>query len=377
MCCKGAASVNRYKDDSLYRARVLDVDDDTISVFCIDYGNTTSVPRKSAYPSRPEWNGASPFALQCRLDGITAVSEDGWSEETQRVFAVTVTDKTLLAEFVSVDEIGEGDAPGPSYVVNLWDKDVSVRQRLLDSVENSTEDSFCTAENSEEEDDDDDVVSGDVSDVALVLDACELPYQGKFEVCVSHVKSPGEFWVQKRGSEAKLKQLSGSMQDGYATRPVAADFTVDVGCVCAVRSVEEESWCRARVTSVDADNVDVVYVDYGNSETVDRSNVHPLLKKFATLSIQAVVCRLDGVAPPEGSWSDGAIGLFTESTCQRCLIAEVANVTDDDTYVVHLLDMGMSVAQKMVDAEVAVDTKTHDTETLDSSVDDRDTDSVR
>ena len=367
-------SVNRYKDDSLYRARVLDIDDDMISVFCIDYGNTTSVPRKSAYPSRLEWNGASSFALQCRLDGITAVSEDGWTEETQRVFAVTVTDKTLLAEFVSVDEIGEGDAPGPSYAVNLWDKDVSVRQRLLDSVENSTEDSFCTAENSEEEDVD--VVNGDASDVALVLDACELSRQGKFEVCVSHVMSPSEFWVQKRGSEAKLKELSDSMQEGYAARPMA-DFTVEVGCVCAVRSVEEESWCRARVTSIDADNVDVVYVDYGNIETVDRSNVHPLLKKFATLSVQAVVCRLDGVAPPGGSWSDSAIGLFTESTCQRCLIAEVTNVTDDDTYVVHLLDMGMSVAQKMIDAQVAVDTKAHDTDTLDSSVDDRETDSVR
>ena len=50
-------------------------------------------------------------------------------------------DKTILAQFVSADEIGDGDTLVPCCVVHILEKGESARQRLLDSVENLTEDS--------------------------------------------------------------------------------------------------------------------------------------------------------------------------------------------------------------------------------------------
>ena len=75
------------------------------------------------------------------------------SHQAQWVLATSVMDKTLLEQFVSVDEIDDRDTPVPCYVVHLLDMDVSVHQRLLDSVNNLTEDS----EEAEDDDSDDNV----------------------------------------------------------------------------------------------------------------------------------------------------------------------------------------------------------------------------
>ena len=53
------------------------------------------------------------------------------------MFVTYVMDKT----FVSADEIGDGETPVTYYVVHHLEMGVSVRQRLLDSVDNLTEDS--------------------------------------------------------------------------------------------------------------------------------------------------------------------------------------------------------------------------------------------
>ena len=76
----GALCVVTYTDGRLYRARVLDIDADTVSVFFIDYGNTTRIEHKLIYHSKPEWNVPSPYATECKLHGIVMVIEDGWTE---------------------------------------------------------------------------------------------------------------------------------------------------------------------------------------------------------------------------------------------------------------------------------------------------------
>ena len=45
------------------------------------------------------------------------------------------------------------------------------------------------------------------------------------------------------------------------------------GSVCCARFSEDGGWYRAVVASVSPEGVTVCYVDYGNSETVDPSQV--------------------------------------------------------------------------------------------------------
>ncbi|KAI0212260.1 hypothetical protein LSAT2_002819 [Lamellibrachia satsuma] len=66
------------------------------------------------------------------------------------------------------------------------------------------------------------------------------------------------------------------------------------------------------------------------------------------------------------------IRLFMESTCHSCLIAEVTDgTTCEGAYAVNLLDMGMSVWEKMVHNQMAVTIKKRDTVTFDHSGCDR------
>ena len=149
----GALCVGGYTDGSLYRARVLVVDADTVSVFFIQY--------KLIYHSKPESTVPSQYAIDCKLDGIAIVTEDVWIDEAQRMFVTSVMDKTLLAQFVSADEIFDGHTPVPCYVVNLLEMGMHVRQRLLDKTDNLTEDS-----EEAEYDDSDDNANTDFTQVA-------------------------------------------------------------------------------------------------------------------------------------------------------------------------------------------------------------------
>ena len=84
------------------------------------------------------------------------VIEGGWTKE---------------AQFVSADEIGGRDTPVPCYVVHLLETGMSVRQRMLNLVNNLAEDS---------EDDDSDDTS--ITDLTQVADADGLLHKGKLKV---------------------------------------------------------------------------------------------------------------------------------------------------------------------------------------------------
>ena len=118
---------------------------------------------------------------------------------------------------------------------------MSVRQRLLQSVDNLTED----YKDSADDDDSDDNANADLTQVA---DADELLCKRKF------------------------KQLTKDMHEYYRSH-TTSDFRVGIGTFCAAKYVREERWCRVRVTSVDADNVGVLYIDNGKTGTADVSSV--------------------------------------------------------------------------------------------------------
>ena len=90
---------------------------------------------------------------------------------------------------------------------------VSVRQRLLDSVDNLTEDS--------EDAEDDDSDGNANTDLIQIADECELLRKGK------------------------VKQLTKDTHE-YYTCHTTSDFRVDVDTFCTDKYVREESWCHVR-----------------------------------------------------------------------------------------------------------------------------------
>ncbi|KAH3753334.1 tudor and KH domain-containing protein-like [Dreissena polymorpha] len=136
------------------------------------------------------------------------------------------------------------------------------------------------------------------------------------EVYVSAIAHPGAFWVQLIGSTAvKLDQLSESMTRFYET--TGKDLTlpsVKKGDLVAAPFENDNTWYRARVMDVQVSELDVFYVDYGDSAYLDASKVKPLSAEYLELPLQAIECRLHGVEPTPGGWSDATFERFEQLT---------------------------------------------------------------
>jgi len=70
---------------------------------------------------------------------------------------------------------------------------------------------------------------------------------------------------------------------------LTAVFHLSVGMMCAVRFSADQLFYRAEVLSVvDANNIDVKYVDYGNVETVSVQRIRKLLDVYSVLTVQVM-----------------------------------------------------------------------------------------
>ena len=75
---------------------------------------------------------------------------------------------------------------------------------------------------------------------------------------------------------------------------------------------------------VSGQDADVNYVDFGNSETLRMDKIRLIHSEFMHLPAQAFVCSLSDVIPRDGhEWSKDAVGLFSDLTLEKQLIASV------------------------------------------------------
>jgi len=117
------------------------------------------------------------------------------------------------------------------------------------------------------------------------------------------------------------------------------------GTCCAALYSGDTSWYRARVQSADADAARVVFVDYGTESTVDVADLRRLKERFVRARAMSFACRLDGwdAAAADPELADE----FRAMVLDRKLIADVRSTAADGRYSVRLLDMGLSVGDRL------------------------------
>ena len=132
------------------------------------------------------------------------------------------------------------------------------------------------------------------------------------------------------------------------------------------RYSDDDTWQRVEVMKQPAaDQVQVLYIDYGNLDVVSIDDLCHLSDDLclARLSPQAVNCRLSDVRAVDEVWSDEAVTYFEELVLGKTLLAEIIKIKttdgssagDDKNFAVRLLDMGISIATKLKEAGHAVD----------------------
>lgn len=91
----------------------------------------------------------------------------------------------------------------------------------------------------------------------------------------------------------------------YQNQSSKTDLLLEVkpGMFCCAQFSEDDSWYRARITessTKDTSQVQVIYVDFGNYESLPMSRLRILRKEHAELPMMAVLCALDGAVPSGG-----------------------------------------------------------------------------
>ncbi|XP_022900396.1 tudor and KH domain-containing protein homolog [Onthophagus taurus] len=147
-----------------------------------------------------------------------------------------------------------------------------------------------------------------------------LPGQpdSQFDVYVSAMIDPSHFWVQLVSPKAtELDQLVEDMTEYYSKKD-NRDFHIldnlQPGDLVAALFKYDNKWYRAEVLKIHNSQVELYYVDYGDTDTTECSDAYELRTDFLQLHFQAIECYLGRVEPTEGSWSEEAVDKFEEWT---------------------------------------------------------------
>ncbi|XP_049528598.1 RING finger protein 17 isoform X2 [Dermacentor silvarum] len=194
-------------------------------------------------------------------------------------------------------------------------------------------------------------ISGD--DLPRLAPVAE-PFNNK-RVMVSHIRDPGNFYVQLCSLAVKLQRMQNEINTYCMTQDsrLRTEEEVKVGGLYLAQFHMDNNWYRCRVQRVlssdmclvdgtsfrqSTANVEVFYVDYGNSEVVPLTRLRRMSPRFERLGHLAIRCCLYNVMPKsDGRWKKENNALFGKLTMNRKLILREVQ-RQPDLLFVDLLD---------------------------------------
>ena len=291
-------------DDGWYRAKVLGVQGNNVSVLYVDYGNSETLSLSRLKTLNSKFHSLPIQAINCSLSGdVIGVSDSQFLE--------LVSEKEFTARVIAVR--------GGVTVVDLVSKETDM------SISN--------------------ILVKEANQQAPTLSACNIANSqwktgDTIEVFIPFAESANKFFCQASNHSVQLDDLMNSLEEHYSTDTENLS-TVEVGS-CCVAWYSEGGWYRAKVEQVQGREVKVNYVDYGDTSTVPLSSIRTLKPEFSSLPAQAVQCCLKGFSTHLGPENFKDLVLEQEFKAQVIsskggCIYEVDLVTQDGSAISQML----------------------------------------
>ncbi|XP_064486512.1 maternal protein tudor-like isoform X2 [Ornithodoros turicata] len=302
------------EDEQWYRAVVVEAGD-PLKVRFVDYGNCGTVGSVAEVPE--EILHVPTFCFGCKLEGDF---EGG--DSTERLKDLAATEEHVR---VKVVEWGE-----PA-TVKLFSSDGSGIGAQLNAEP---------------------TVNSEVEDIVPCSEKYaqpEVPLHAKAAVDVSHINGPLDFYVNLADHKEKMEEVATILEEPQSR---GEQFDPAVNSPCTAVYTDGLTY-RATVLDKSETEVRVLFVDYGNVESVGLGDVFCLPARLTTIPALAVHCRLD--ADASSLSTEEASERFRESVeNSSSLLADFLR-QEGDTFVVRLLDMGIdiltSISEKSAEAE--------------------------
>ncbi len=301
-------------DGSWYRGVVTDLSDQSASVFYMDYGNTGEVELSDLMKLEQQFCLLPIQALLCCLP------QRYWNAECSQAFQV-IFEQSVEVTFI--EQLSNGTCM----------TDVKFDGQNMDVVF-----SDCSP-------------SGNVaSHVCTSMPSTSPYYDPPVPVIVTFVVSCDEFFCQllskKSEFDVLMNRLFAYYADGGESRVLAS---ADVGRLCAASFGKDGSWYRAKITAVSGNSVEVLYVDFGNSETLPLSDIIELEPQFCEMPVQALKCCLKNYTH---TGSEECLALFQELVLQHEVLAKFEPRVGGDCYSITMLVNGQSMADILIESAV-------------------------
>ncbi|KAM4694432.1 tudor domain-containing protein 6 [Discoglossus pictus] len=160
-----------------------------------------------------------------------------------------------------------------------------------------------------------------------------------YDALVEFVYDPFNFWVRTAENATKYCEMmegitslysQASKLDGIIAKP-------QVGQLCCTK-FKDDQYYRAAVVATHGKQVEVYFIDHGNTEIVEWYNVRELPAQFKAIPGLAVHCCLADIYPLGKTWSQEAILAFKLAVVDKKLVVHVVS-KEPDKNIVEVLDL--------------------------------------
>ena len=256
--------------------QIVKLDANEAAVFYVDYGNVEKIPLSKVKQIKSDFLELACQALRCELHGLPS-NDIHWNSDILEKLQMAVSEPITLTV---VDKMGDTNT------VKLSDEqgmDIAVKIGLVAQPSQPAVTQICVPPPTAET-----VPSFSFNDL-------NLPQGVVKNVQVSHVNGVSDFYCQLIDG---LTELEKYMEEVGSQAESSPQLTCPrVGMPCVAKYTEDDAWYRALITNLTTDSkLEVLFVDYGNTELLQTSRVRTLPEHFRQLPKQAFKCQLADVA---------------------------------------------------------------------------------
>ena len=317
-------------DGAWYRAKVVEVNNAETTVKFVDFGNCD----KSSVPVRTlsaELLQIPPFAIQCALSR----DNDGnnWSPDSSDELSKLLGENELTVTFITSEEPCQ---------TKIFCEEANVNEKMMElfptmsdalSTESESKEVNAVSENNNTVKD---PVQNVTSEAATYPEMA--PIMGRKSVYVSHVENPSVIYLQLVKQEVDLQELMDMIEVTYANLS-DEDLCLknpQTGEACIAKYSADSVWYRARITNLDNEDINVEFVDYGNSEKSSLANLKEITPELLANEPMSIKASLKGVMTKQCDWPESVSDTLIEKTTDKVLNADF--IHKQSTFIVELLD---------------------------------------
>ena len=336
-------------DGAWYRSEVMEISGNSCRVKFIDYGNTDVVSLSEMAECPPDFVSLPVLSCRCSLGGVAPPPGDiTWSDDATQLL------KKLSSGVVLQGRAIDGDCS--PLAVELTNGDVDLASELVKAG---------LAKKCDQNDEPvSQVVGPNATTYPLVTYLGEVPLPPSheaFNLLVTEVYSPSEFYIQTAASSEPLDELFTSLNNHFSTNKFERlSQSPSVGSLVCAKFSADGAWYRSEVMDISGDSCRVKFIDYGNTDVVSLSEMAECPPNFVSLPILSCRCSLGGVAPPPGdiTWSDDATQLLKKLSSGVVLQGRAID-GDCSPLAVELTNGDVDLASELVKAGLAAFSKSN------------------